>query len=159
MQFKISEFQKRSTYQEIADELTIPTEKMQLADISIAQLFKHTQQGSRFDDDIFLNLGNDYNNKIKEQQHRIDMTRYAETVGVNVANTMNMPKEPTSTQQSKTQMPTTKVTSGINVDVPLTPEYHDMTSGDRDDEEEKELQDAISKIKEADLRKKIMQPY
>ena len=53
MQLELCEFHKRSTYQEIADEITNPKEKIELADLSMAKQFRNTQQGSRFDDDFF----------------------------------------------------------------------------------------------------------
>ncbi len=57
MQLNISEFRKRNTYANIAEEIQTPKDNIDLPGISIAKQFRDTSQGSRFDDDNFLDLG------------------------------------------------------------------------------------------------------
>jgi len=146
MQLKLSEFHKRSTYQEIADEITNPTENIELADLSMAKLFRNTQQGSRFDDDNFINLENDHTNKLKQQQQQQNMQAQVAAVGVNVAAAMAPPPPPTSQQQAQPAAPINPKTSTPATQQP--PIYHDMTSGDREEQEQEAMEEALRASRE-----------
>jgi hypothetical protein len=160
MQLKLSEFHKRSTYQEIADEITNPKEKIQLADLSMAKQFTNTQQGSRFDDDNFINLENDHTNKLKQQQQQQNMQAQAAALGVNVAAAMAPPAAPPTSQQAqpvapinpKTSTPANQQTEQTNRQT--SPVYHDLTSGDREEQEEEDMEEALRASKESEQKRK-----
>mgnify|MGYP000010828454 CR=1 FL=1 len=140
MQLNISEFRKRNTYENIADEIQNPTEKIDLPGISIAKQFRDTNQGSRFDDDNFLGLEKDNINKMKEQQQQQlqlqNMTDQINTLGINQIRATNPIDIPVTSQQ-------TSVSAAIEDVTPDNVEYLDMTSGKRDIDEQNELEEAI----------------
>jgi len=56
MHVELCKVHKISTYQEIANEIAHPKEKIELADPSMAKQLRNTQQGSIFDDEDFFKL-------------------------------------------------------------------------------------------------------
>ncbi len=139
MQLNISEFRKRNTYENIADEIQNQTEKIDLPGISIAKQFRDTNQGSRFDDDNFLGLEKDNINKMKEQQQQLqlqNMTDQINTLGINQIRATNPIDIPVTSQQ-------TSISAAIEDVTPDNVEYLDMTSGKRDEDEQNELEEAI----------------
>ncbi len=139
MQLNISEFRKRNTYENIADEIQNQTEKIDLPGISIAKQFRDTNQGSRFDDDNFLGLEKDNINKMKEQQQQLqlqNMTDQINALGINQIRATNPIDIPVTSQQ-------TSISAAIQDVTPDEVEYLDMTSGKRDEDEQNELEEAI----------------
>ena len=154
MRLNISEFRKRSTYENIADEIQNQKEKIDLPGISIAKQFRDTNQGSRFDEDNFLGLEKDNINKMKEQQQQFQlqtMTDQINALGVNQINATNPVNKPVTSQQ-------TVVDAEIQDVTPDEVEYLDMTSGKRDIDEQNGLEEAIDANNASEaLRKQTME--
>ena len=142
MQLNISEFRKRNTYESIAEEIANPREKIALPGISIAKQFKDTNQGSRFDDDNFFGLEKDNINKMKEQQQQLQLQNMANSINslsVNqIAATNPVVKSHTSVQPS-----TNAAIAAIEDITSANTEFLDTTSGQRDKDEQNELEEAI----------------
>ena len=159
MQLNISEFRKRNTYESIAEEITNPKEKIERAEFSQAKQFKETQQGSRFDDNSFLGLENDHNNRMKQQQQQMNMQAQAEVVGISVVNASRTIQPPTTQQAAAAAAPINPKHSKSVQATAAEPIYHDMSSGDRELQEQEDMEEAIRASKEIEQnRKKTTQP-
>ncbi len=117
---------------------------MDLPEQSQAKLFRNTQQGSRFDDESFLDLENDHQNKMKQQIQQMNMQAQAQTDGINIANVQQPPKAPPTSQQPPTATPINPTQSYITPTPKiLSPQMHDMTGGDREEEDRDEMEKAM----------------
>jgi hypothetical protein len=93
---------------------------------------------------------------MKEQQQRINMMTQAEAVGINVASVFREPPpEPTSTQAAPAQIPTNpKHSKTITKPASSNVVYHDTTSGDREEKENRDLEEALQASRDIEQRRK-----
>ena len=139
-------FRKRNTYENIAEEIENPKEKIDLPGISLVKQFRDTNQGSRFDDDNFLGLEKDNINKMKEQQQQLQLQNMANSINslsVNqIAATNPVVKSHTSIQPSSNSSTNPSIAAIEDITSANT-EFLDTTSGQRDKDEQNELEEAI----------------
>jgi hypothetical protein len=93
---------------------------------------------------------------MKEQQQRINMMTQAAAVGINVASVFREPPpEPTSTQAAPAQIPTNpKHSKTITKPASSNVVYHDTTSGDREEKENRDLEEALQASRDIEQRRK-----